>query len=321
MRRALPAVLLLSLLLAGCATLGGGEMTAKEAQGKADARARAWQADAVFRGLGTFEGNLTPEMRRSAENVTLLSDSVVGDGKAPQWIVSYASPSAHRELRLVVYGNGTSVVTEDVPIRGNGTIGAAPAWSIDSPRALELARSDKNVSEVLATPGAGVTEAVGGEPGENATWFLGAFAGTRFAGVLVDANSGALMPLPSYQNPFSPDFGASVAPTTYTFSGNLDATKPSEEDPFEVSASRHSLQVSFTDTSTVPTDQVTYKVLDTKGQALTKMGGSMPGMTMGNGDTYATTGPGTYKLVATLSSSAPPAPPVQGSYTATVTVY
>ncbi|MCA1813435.1 MAG: hypothetical protein LC624_05735 [Halobacteriales archaeon] len=325
MHRALPATLALTLLLAGCVTSGGGEMTAKEAQGKADGAARAWHGDAVFVGIGTYEGNATPEMRRGLGNVTLAADAVLGDGRAPQWVATYASSSAKHEAAIVVYGNGTTAIVEDHGLPGNDTLKAAGAWSIDSPRAVEIARGDANFSDIAGAPGAAIVEGVGGSDGGNVTWFLGAFAGTRFAGVLVDANTGERHALPSFGG-FPAAFGTpgapGSAPKSYNFQGQLDATRPTASHPFDVREGAQTLQVSFQSSGTLPTDQVTYELRDAHDAVLQpKNGGGAPGFPGGRpNDVFDATGPGSYKLVATLGSSAPPAPAVGGSYNAVVLV-
>lgn len=357
--KALAVVALLAVALSGCISASDVGLTAKEAAAKALPKAQAWHADAVLVGLGTFEsrelGNRTEGYGTAPFNATVLSDPQPGDGRSRAWGLAYWSAGANRSLAVVVYGNG-SVLSDET--KDHSDQQPVSLWEVDSPRAMDIAKTEANFSAVVQDPRAEVAMGMGmGDRGQGGgfaagdpVWGIMAFVrGARsFAGVVVDARTGEHLAMP--MGPwFGGDFGDlgagsgygsgccggmggstganATSPRHYSFQGTVDPTNaPTAEHPFEVGPGHRTIEAQFRFQGALPTDGASLTVLDPEGNEIEAPGsqGAVPGGS-GNGSadvTYAADGPGTYTAVVAYTTSTPVALPAgaQTSYTLGITV-
>jgi hypothetical protein len=305
----------LALLASGCVRLGDVGLTAKEAQGRADARAHAWQADARFIGLVAAE--IGPEANLSRGMgfgiLPLARDPHVGDGRALAWGVGYASASANRTLALVVFPNGTILAQEN---GGGPRLAEVRDW-VDSPSAADAAERNVTFARIAAMPDAGHVMGLGqGHPNvSDPVWSLDAFsrAAGQGATVVLGARTAEVLHV-EVVNATAPGFGfggegggpgSAPAPSRFHFQGNVGPGQPSATHAFDVSAGQGTITVQFQQQGTLPTDGATLELRDPQGNALSGGGGAN-----GGSGGYAARGPGAYTAVVTYASNGAPALPV-----------
>lgn len=141
----------LALVLAGCTGSPDLGITAKEAVAIADPAATSWASDAVLLDVLANEvaGYNASEAAALGYEGTPL-DPAVGDGRSPEWIVSYHSASLGKRLVLAVASAGTRV-NADAPITGEPEPAPRDAWTVDSPAAARAVRNDTFANETLGS--------------------------------------------------------------------------------------------------------------------------------------------------------------------------
>lgn len=310
------ALVLLLPLVAGC--IGGGEgFTAKEARDRAQTRAREWQADAEFIGLGGFE----------TANTTMLQgglfaggpDADVGDGRAAAWAVAYRSVAANQSLVVLAFANGT-LLADDAQLWDGSASGQVLRWDVDSPRATEVARSHPDVAALLEQDDAGFGLALA-SPNDvsDPIWQFFAASGQagRMAQGTINARTGELLQV-SVQNMTWSD-GPNFEPPEwaearqYEFSGRVTPGEPEAIETFEVLEAHQVIEFQFNAQGRLPSDRAAWRLLGPDGEELGSTGGFF-GNPFFDAGTFETAGPGTYTLEVTYEGDVPGLPvPVQGT--------
>lgn len=323
--RALLAFVLTASVLAGCTSPlgGGGDMTAKEAEGRAAQRAREWRGDAVLVGVATVEAgpgaaSFLGSGNASGWPVSPAPDGNVGDGRAPQWFFQYHSAAANRTYGVAVFRNGTLLADED---RGGGDReGPIANWNIDSPRAAEIALQDANFSAAARASDGGIVYALGAGDQPDPIWALTTGSERAATGgfALINARTGERLPFPSFGFgsgfPFGGDAFRRCDPDVQEAEGSLDAQDDTAEYPFTVDPGCDQVELELEWEGTLPTDRVAVR--------LERDGAELEPEASDEGDgSYAATydvAPGEHRAVVRLAGSAPVG--VQASYRLTITV-
>jgi hypothetical protein len=360
------AILLVAAALGGCISNanGGNGITAKEAFQRAQPTVQGWQADARLDGLAAPETSLEEFARNFTQDSEEgfpppVPDANIGDGRATAWALQYRSVASNQTLGVLVYENGTvlsHVVEEGVD---NDAPVDVAAWQVDSPRALEIAKGEANFSRALGAPNASLIEAMGGEgasddgSSSDPTWVL-IVVGSEFSMVLVNARTGERTVMPGFgfgfgggmpppsqgSNVTGPSRGptfppcfpfcggnASSEPISYHFEGDLDASQPGDDQPFQVNAGHALIHAELTWTSQVPTDTVELAL--GSGGFFGLPGGDTPPEREERGDhrymaEWASEGEGEYTAALSLKTAAPVGPPaafgVQAHYVLDIVV-
>lgn len=333
------ALVLAAAVLAGCTSnpLGGGPLTAKEAQGRADPAARQWQPDAVLIGLAAPEAGPGSDFlgngNRSGNGgwpVAAEPDGSVGDGRLPQWFLNYRSASTNRSLAVLVYQNGT-VRTE--PDAGNGEDGPPVAsWQVDSPQAAQVAMQDANFSAAARASDGGIVYVLGqgaGGPqmgGNDPFWVLTAGSEQADTGgiVFVNARTGERLQVPFFGGDLGNLFGGMFGdggsfftdcpPEHTTFSGSVTLQDSEAEHPVEFPEGCASLELVLEWDSTLPTDRVALELRDDAGRAVEADDAEATQSSVAA--SYRGLRPGTYTAVLTLrSEGGPPGVVASADYT------
>lgn len=179
MRTPSARVLALGLLVvaAGLAGCTGSEeetspspISARQALEAARPTIDAWDEDAEPLIMSGFEGGaespaLQRQQRQAEHGVdngfTVYEDTLVGDGRAPQWVMVVLAGNESRSLRTTA--DETTWMDEQAQPAGPGAQ-AIGNWTIDSPEALERAREAKEIDELLAARDASVFLTLSGGP-------------------------------------------------------------------------------------------------------------------------------------------------------------
>ena len=271
-----------------------GEVTAMTNRDLADGAARAWNPTAELRAAFALEApNLTEEYP---------ADPDVGNGRAPLWLYGYAASNGTEARAFHVTADGQVRVLNEsfdgVPDMGE----AVASWSIDSDRAVEIARSDAGFDAVAAHEEALVMEALGAEDGMT-LWAIMAYSPAGQALAVVDASDGTLVTVESFDMAFDmPAFPG--MPGRYEMGpqveihdeGTLDADEATKEYGFRIArADVGTIELNVA--KTLPTDRLRWSILDASGEPVA--GGSVQGFQMQSRGTFDFTleEPGDYVLV------------------------
>jgi hypothetical protein len=178
-------------------------------------------------------------------------------------------------------------------------------WKIDSDKAFATAKANETFATALAEDNVSIAEGVGRDT--NATiLFFDVVGKGGMVWATVDATSGKLldvhgftmdlnmrMPSSPYWNP-----GAGLHENG---TGRVDASKPMQEFPFSYAGSPTSATFSLKLNRDLPTDSVSWKIVDASGQTLKSGTGSSMNPAMGSSDSVnakvQVPGGGSYKVV------------------------
>lgn len=309
----LPVLLAMAVLAAGCVSVGDVGLTAKEAQGKAEPRARAWQGDARFIGLAAIEVAPGADVSGGGMGFSflpLVRDPHVGDGRALAWGLGYASAAANRTLALVVSPNGTVLAREEPGSR------QAPVQDyVDSPRAAEIALGKASFASYAAAPDAVLLMGLGhGDTNvSDPVWALFARSQDRHGGalILIGARAGDVLHEQDFNGTLGvgSGFEGSAGPSTFRFQGSVDPQRATSSHPFNVTEGQGTIQARLDTQGTLPTDGASLDIRDPDNVALES---TPPGFGGSGQGQFATRGPGTYVAIVTYQSQGAPALPVGG---------
>jgi hypothetical protein len=289
-------------------------------------------------------GGPRPDPLRLPDGILLGNDSVIGDGRSPQWVYSFWSPSARGGI-AVVYGEDGTTQKADLPGAKDET--PLPSWSIESARAAELAMARPNFSRAATAPDGSVAWSLqassaigqGFMPlpfGRHAVWAVVAQSNAASASdvLLLDAENGTIVDvremmehmMSSFQQAFAPKPGCLPGdPATVVDAGqggrNFTVTHPGTTATsarygstdawrvcIQVPAGRTSLSIRVEENAS-KTSSGLARTVNLKDPA-----GAWPAEVAGAHDMFKATRPGLYEVNLSLQAQAPT------PYTASVTL-
>lgn len=324
--KALALLLAAAAVLAGCTSnpLGGGPLTAKEAQGKADPAARQWRGDAVLVGIAAPEGGAGSAFLGNGSSewpMRVDPDGSVGDGRLPQWILNYRSPAANASLAVVVYQNGTVQTHDDPESRGDDGSTPVANWQVDSPQAAQVAMQDANFSAAARAADGGIVYVLGQGNGgmqmggNDPFWILttGSESASTGAIVFINARTGERLNVPFFGGDFGSMFGSMFGDggsffddcpgDTSSSVGTVTLQNPRAEHEVDFPEGCSAFEVELSWEGTLPTDQVTFELRDEADRVVeTRDQDVEPGSYRGTFDNLR---PGSYSAVVILGSDGP----------------
>lgn len=138
----LVALLAATAALAGC--LGTAAATAMQTRDEADAAAKRWDKGAMLAQVVGVEGSsslagLAAAYGASGDHSRGADDEEIGDGRCEVWVYRYVASAKPKAFVVVVDREGNVLrAGEETRTREDAT--PLGAWSIDSDRALEIAK-------------------------------------------------------------------------------------------------------------------------------------------------------------------------------------
>lgn len=211
----LAAALMVASVLAGCAAPlrpladvvkgKANGLTGMQADDAGAAVAHQWRSDAALLGMVAMENH-----EKTGNGSVFGNDPVVGDGRAPVWILQYGAPGTNLTYSLFVWTNGSvthrNEGTDDQPGK------AVTDWAVDSDAAVAKARGNATFQRAVRETGSAVTyyDVLRGPSDDNGSkllkhshWIILAEGNGTTAWSTVDALNGTVLSVGSYRMPSS----------------------------------------------------------------------------------------------------------------------